>query len=326
MDYLLNEFSEVSITRGEKKKGLIKESSDIIRCPYCNCTETKKDTRHIICKGCLSIIKSYENIESTKDADYELDIIPNMKTRTTVYGNTKFGRTMQRVYTYISVPTKERSTNNIYKEILGKYCRHLDRAARHDSKNKISKDLIARTVKLYNKVVENSKIHRNPLKTGIISICFHYVAKENYIIWTKKELSEIFEVDIKHITKGNNIINKICRINHEFRGLINRSPITLIDMIEKINHKFPSITREDIIRLKNIVNRIKMSPKVINNTPTPIISGILLNYVKLYGIKHISIQDIQNKLSVSPSSINKYSNYFSYAVYNIDPYYYSSLN
>jgi hypothetical protein len=267
-------------------------------CDNCSSTVFTINGIYLVCDTCSSVIREYKN----NDINREIELLPNTKTRTSVCGNGKLSRDMQRMYTYMWIPTDERSINNVYKEIYDKISGHLDIINRHNTQKKTIKGLALKIATLYKQVLKYGKVRRNPLKTGILAICFHYVSKENY-----------------------NIINKTCRINKEFRKLVNRVPITLLDMIEKIDYKFASIKRKDILRLKRIIRRIQDLPIVINNTPRPVISGILLNYSIFYGMTDtINVTTIEKSLSVSTSSINKYSNRLSHVIYGFGTRYYST--
>lgn len=305
-----------------KKKNREEEEEDNkIICEQCGSTDVILNTIYITCTRCSYVLKKYK----TNDINTEVSLLPNMKTRTSVCGNGKQARDMQRLYTYMWIPTDERSIHNVYKEIYNVVSKHLNLINRHDTQKRTANTLSMKTAILYRELIRCDKVHRNPLKKGILAKCFYYKSKENYIILTKKELAKIFEIDVKYVTKGNNIINKTCRANKEFRKLVNRSPITLIDMISKIDHKFPTITEIDIERLKRITKRIKDLSISLNNTPRPIISGLLLNYAIYYGMTDtINSSTIEDKLSVSSSSINKYSSMLSHVIYNYNTRYYIS--
>lgn len=294
-----------------RRKRFKKINTNLNKCEHCGNHKLYKKDKYTLCKSCLSIVSVEKTEENKKEEEIINKLLPNYRTRTVISSGSN---RIKKVYTYVSISSEERSINKIYNDILEKYTKNISIANGHDVK-KAEKDLIIMTIMLYKKIIKfGGTIHRDPLKTGIIAICFQYIAKDNYIIWTNKEISKIFNVEMKHITKGVRIINKLAKIEPEFRKHINRNPITLSDMVEKINFRFPLITYDDLNRLKKIVNRIKETRTALTNTPRPIISGILYNYVKLYNIP-ISKKEIIEGLSVSDSSITKYSKKFKYVIY-----------
>lgn len=320
MDIIRNRIKNgESVTKSEHKGEFIQESFDIpTRCPECNQSEITIEDNNVICTKCLCVIRSNMTTDSImSELSYkskEEELIPNIKSLVGINGYGVRANQLRNTFKYVGVPPDEKSIYKIYNEVLKKYNAHKDIINRHD-RNNISKDMIVDTLSLYKIIVKLSKKRRNPLKSGIIAMCMYYIYKEKYIILTKKELSNIFEVPISSISGGNKVINYLCNSHPELRRRLNRIPVSIFDIVDKIKFKFESISNVDVKNINNILFSIKDLSVVKNNTAIPVVSGILKNYANVYKKKKITMNRIIKELSVSDSSVDRYSDYFQFAVY-----------
>lgn len=286
-------------------------------CTNCYNTNIVKYGQDYVCRDCLYTIDTDE-YEMTSDVDITMDYMPSVKSRVSICGHSELAKRVGTILKYITVQHHEKTLYNLKKEITAKIGRHLNIVNRNNTKC-IPTELINNTIKLYANIINISKkIYRDPLKMGIIAMCFYYISKDNYVIHARKALANIFEIKQTYITDGNNNINRLCRENSEIGALINRDPITLYDMIDKIAHSFSTLTTKDINNLKKILKRVINSQHAIANTPQAVMSGIFYNYIKYNNINTISKKDIVKKLDISISSIGKYSKLFKYAMYNYE--------
>lgn len=290
---------------------MTQKKEELKECPQCGSIYLIKANGLTICDDCATVLE--EDVTSSDIRDNESkpfnELFPNIKNRIiTMRKSTKSSHSLT---VWNSIPYQEKALHSTYLDALKKYTEYCKKKS-FSTDN--APDIICKTLILY-KEISKEQSRRNPIKMGIIAICFNYISKEKYVIWTKKELAEIFQVDVKYITRGNNLINKFCKDNKDFCKMINRSPITLNDMLDKIRFKFKDkLSEEDFINLKKIIKRVEELPVTLNNTPRPIMSGIFANYIKVFGVQGISIEDIIRELPASPSSISKYINLYAHVV------------
>jgi len=285
-------------------------------CPNCGSYKLTVENQNFICTDCLYIIKVNYTEENMSYKNKENELFPNINSLVSIPGTSN--NKLRNNFTYVSIPAKEKSMSSVYKNVIAKHEKHSDIINQYDVKG-ISKDLIIEALLIYKKIIEIAGSRRNLLKSGIIAMCLYYVYKEKYIILTKKELATIFEIDQSYISKANKIINDLSADNQDLASMINTTPVTVYDILDKIQYKFQCITQEDIDNLRIILKRIENSKMIKNNTPIPVVSGILYNYAVLNNIKEITVRSIIDKLSVSDSSIERYATFFKFAVYKNTP-------
>lgn len=308
------QYKEEFLSNFNKSKSLIDTQDDIDsngneiiddNVCSCGCKEFTIVGCNKICVNCNSVIEvtTFSKEVADNESKAENELFKNIKSKTT--SNDR----------YKNIPHAEIALKKIYDEIMETTGKYINEIKKYNITKSLHTEIIANTVRLYKEIYEE-KNHRNPPKTAILAICFNYVSKENFIYWSKKELAKMFNMTQKHITKGNNKVNKLASINHEFRKLLNRRPLVIFDILEEIKFKFGSkLSSTDIQRLTEITNRISELPVVLKNTPRPIMGGLFAKFVKVYDIKNISNKDIIQELNISSSSINKYSKLLGYMIY-----------
>jgi hypothetical protein len=319
MDILLHRSKNGIVSSQSDYKNIVPTVDTIKDCPNCGSYNITIEDQNYICTDCLYLIDiCYFDDHSMSYKNKENELFPNIKSLVSISGSGSANNRLRNNFTYVSIPPEEKSINDVYKNVITKYQRHLDIINKYDTKC-VSKDLIIEALLIYKKIVEIKGSRRHPLKSGIIAVCFYYVCKEKYIILTKKELATIFEIKQFYIAKAHKIINDMSSDNQDLSNMLNTTPITIYDILEKIQYKFETITQEDIENLRIILKRIENSKMIMNNTPIPVVSGILFNYVQVYNIKGITMKSIIEKLSVSDSSIERYATFFKFAVYKNIP-------
>lgn len=272
-------------------------------CDNCGSSIFIKEKNKIICDECSAV----HTIDKVNDKMYEKehnpknDLYHNTNSQLQVSGRMNY--VLRNLYTHRNIPHKEKMNKRIYEWLKSK-CR-----------NHVTDDILLNTIKIFRLINRYHKTNRGKLKDGVIARCFYFASKERYIVWSKKELSEIFSINTRYISEGKKIIDTACRDCYELRKHINMEPITIYDIICDMSRKFPSLTEEDMIRLKGYANRIKDHEQVIKNTPRAVASGVLSLYANVYNKKSITQSLIIKKMAISSSSINQYSKKFEWLIY-----------
>ena len=132
------------------------------------------------------------------------------------------------------MPYKERSLYKVFNDI--------------DSKcitNELPR-IIATTAKSLYKIISETKISRGSNRIGVIAACVYNACKECSVPRTINELSELFGIDSKVMTKGCKKYTEIMRISkHDISRIQNTKSIDLDDFIERFSHNL-SLTKKEI--------------------------------------------------------------------------------
>lgn len=306
-------------------------------CPECQSTDFFEMDGETVCLGCRTSVsfQSYDGENGTPDNDsgntYTTSLLPDASSKIMIQG--LGNNRVKRMYSWNRITYNEKQICKFYNLTYELYSIYLIKQAIIKSlgivpkfqdlarlKNYadvqgviypvINKRLLEKTINLYRllSLSDSGKknfCQRQNNKIGIISIIFYYVNKEYNDIYTKKELSQIFGVDKKIVTEGNNHINKVLKKNPKLRELINKRPITLSDFIEKLQMKFPKLTTDEINIIKRYVARIKNTVIALKGPPMVLITGILMNLIKMYNFP-ITEVDLQAVYDHSSSTLSKY--------------------
>ena len=121
-----------------------------------------------------------------------------------------------------SMPYKERSKYKVFTEIDNK-CR----------KNNLP-NIISESAKSLYSIISSTKISRGNNRIGIIAACVFHACKECDFPRSIKELSDIFDIDSKVMTKGCKKYTEIIRMNKQNVGRVQSiRSINLNDFIER---------------------------------------------------------------------------------------------
>ena len=191
-----------------------------------------------------------------------------------------------------SMPYKERSKYKVFNEIDNK-CR----------KNNLP-NIISQSAKSLYSTISSVKISRGNNRIGIIAACVFHACKECGVPRSIKELSEIFDIDPKIMTKGCKKYTEISRINKQNVGRVqNIRSINLNDFIERFTHDL-DLSEEDIKKIIQISDHCIQLGLTYDNTPPSMSAGCIYLYIKMNNLS-ITKKDISEKCKISEVTINK---------------------
>jgi transcription initiation factor TFIIB len=219
-------------------------------------------------------------------------LLPNSSVGTTINNR---GNYMDRLSTrqrWNSMPYKERSKYKIFVDIETK-C----------NTNNIPKIIVETSKSLYS-VIAETKISRGQNRKGVIAACVFNACKECKVPRSIKEISKIFDIDSKVLTKGCKNYTEIIRLN---KSSINRyqnlDTIQLGDFIDRFCYNL-SINEEDTRIIKTVAEVSDDLHLTYDNTPPAMATGCIYLVSKLKEI-NLSKKDISEKCNISEVTINK---------------------
>ena len=191
-----------------------------------------------------------------------------------------------------SMPYKERSKYKIFMEIN-----------RRCSENNLP-NIISETAKSLYSSIADTKISRGKNRNGIIAACVFNACKECKVPRSIKEISKIFEIDPKILTKGCKNFTEISRLNKmSFMRNQKVDIINLDDFIERFCHNL-SLSNSDMNIVKFISNICKSKNLIYDNTPPAMACGCIYLLIQLKNID-ISKKVISETCNISEVTINK---------------------
>ena len=125
--------------------------------------------------------------------------------------------------------------------------------------------------KLMYKIISNDNIKRGVSRHSLIAACVFYACKDRGIDRKRREISDIFEINIKRMTVGCNLFKEIMfSKNPEFVNGLN--PSTTEDFIRRncVLLKISNKNRDEIIYVANIAELLGI---VMDNIPSSISVG-----------------------------------------------------
>jgi transcription initiation factor TFIIB len=244
-------------------------------------TNFSMENNMIICKECNNIIsniiegpewKNYKNINGVNTTRCGMPsniLLPNSSLGTTISqsrGNDKMNK-VNMYQNWNSMPYKERSLYKVFIEIDNK-CK----------KNNITIKVIETSKTIY-QIVSSTKISRGSNRTGIIAACVFYGCKECDVPRSTKEIADIFNIDIKIMTKGCKNLTEILRLNPNYKKRFKyHKNINIENFIDRFCSRL-NLNDKDV---KNIyeISKLAEKNKLLNdNTPPSMASGCILLYV-----------------------------------------------
>jgi len=274
------------------------------------CCENKNnhsyDDEIIICSKCGKSINNilnsaewrYYGSEDSKRSDPtrcgmpENLLLPKSSIGTTINNR---GNYMDRVSTrqrWNSMPYKERSKYKIFVDIENK-C----------NSNNIPR-IISETSKSLYSVIAETKISRGQNRKGVIAACVFNACKECKVARSIKEISKIFDIDPKVLTRGCKNYTEIIRLNKiNINRYQNLDTIKVEDFIERFCYNL-SIKDEDMEIIKTISDISANNNLIYDNTPPAMATGCIYLVSKLKNLD-VSKKDISEKCNISEVTINK---------------------
>ena len=221
-------------------------------------------------------------------------LLPNSSVGTTINNKGK-GNRNNKILLYQqwnSMPYKERSKYKVFSEINSK------------CEMACLPNIICNTANSLYSVISDTKISRGNNRKGIIAACVFNACKECGVPRSIKEISEIFDLDPKILTKGCKNYTEILRINKiNISRVQDTRSIDLNDFIERfcnnINHRELDIDK--IIKISNLCIKHKL---IYDNTPPAMAAGCIYLYSKLKNLM-INKKDLSIHCKISEVTINK---------------------
>jgi transcription initiation factor TFIIB len=205
------------------------------------------------------------------------------------------GNYMDRISTrqrWNSMPYKERSKYKIFVDIENK-C----------NTNNLP-TIISETSKSLYSVIAETKISRGQNRRGVIAACVFNACKECKVPRSIKEISKIFDIDPKVLTKGCKNYTEIIRLNKiNINRYQNLDTIKVGDFIERFCYNL-SINEEDKNIIKTVAEISENLNLIYDNTPPAMATGCIYLVSKLKEMD-LSRKDISDKCNISEVTINK---------------------
>jgi transcription initiation factor TFIIB len=191
-----------------------------------------------------------------------------------------------------SMPYKERSLYKVFNDIDIK-C--------------LSNDLpriIATTAKSLYRIISETKIKRGANRRGIIAACVYNACKECGVPRTINELSQLFDIDSKIMTKGCKNYTETMRLSKtDISRIQNTKSIDLSDFIERFCHNL-GIGTKVVSVIQSIAELCQDLNLVSDNTPPSMASGCIYLYVRTHEIE-ITKKEIADICKISEVTVNK---------------------
>jgi transcription initiation factor TFIIB len=193
-----------------------------------------------------------------------------------------------------SMPYRERSLYKVFVDI--------DTKCQANGLPKI----ISTTAKSLYRILSDAKISRGSNRIGVIAACVYNACKECGVPRSPNELSCIFDIDPKVMTKGCKNYTEIMRISKtDMTRIHNIKSIDLDDFIERFCHNL-SISGKGVSAIMRISGMCQDLGLISDNTPPSMASGCIYLYVKTLKIDILKKQ-ISDICKISEVTINKCS-------------------
>ena len=259
----------------------------------------KGETFCKICNNTISNIidspewKNYKDSKNNTRCGMPSNVmLPQSSMGTTIKmdNNTNMSR-VNKYQQWNSMPYKERSLYKVYKDIEEK-CIYGELPL-----------VISETAQSYYLIISKTKISRGSNRIGIIAACIYYACKECEVPRSTNELSSIFKINNKIMTKGCKNFTEIMRISEDRKRIQSHKSINLHDFIDRFSHKL-NLCEEDKKNIKEISKKCEDLNLINDNTPPAMASGCIYLYVKL---KNLSIdkKEISEICKISEVTVNK---------------------
>ena len=142
-------------------------------------------------------------------------------------------------------------------------------------------------------------IFRGKNKDGLKAACLSYACKKNKKPLSPKELSKLYGITIKKITKGNKLFDKFMVINN-FTNYSEISPeYFVVHFCTELNLKKMFI--DTILQIMKNIDKIQIANK---HTPLSIATGSIFLLAKIYNL-NITNKSIANYFNISQVTISK---------------------
>lgn len=287
------------IINGEKNEMMTDSSmicSNVSECEYCGSHELFNYENVFVCEKCNMEQKKTVNSSSLTDNPFKhwnISFFSGAKLfikRGSVKNKKLYNLNRKLVYKY-----HDRSMYAVSKKLTELL-----------KKNQIYDEAILfETIKIFSNIKLMIKNKEN-LNRGLIAMCFYYTSKDRYVVYSQKELSKLFDVDIKFVSSANNKINRLIAVNSDLKKMINKKYLTIKDYFYTVKFKFPEFNKTQLSMFKHALYRISSLYYVKINVPKSIIGGMIKNFIIKHDIQNISDEKILDRIGTSPNSLYKY--------------------
>jgi transcription initiation factor TFIIB len=292
----------------------IKEDTSTIKhsidhCNHCQSENITTNGNEIICKSCGTIQDEilsfdaewrYYGPEDTKSSDPTRcglptnALLPQSSQGSTIaykWGETYEMRKIRNYHGWHAMPYKERSLYNVFETIQSKAL-----------VQGITPCIIEEAKVLY-KIISEVKISRGQNRKGIIASCIYKACKIKNVPRSHKEIANIFDITVKHMTRGckrfDEIMNQIKQENKSSDITGSKS----IDYIQRFCSKL-NIGENILAICKFTCNKAEEFSLVSENTPPSIAAGTIFLVCSLLN-SNISKSNISEVCKISEVTISK---------------------
>ena len=312
---LWDAFSQFDEKKGKKelndKEILEKYNSqtNTNKCKYCDSEDIITENGNIICLECAAINEliidscaewRFYGSDDSKNSDPNRcglptnDLLPESSLGSTIsfkYGESYEMRKIRNYHTWNAMPYKERSLYNVFDSIQ---IRAINSG--------IPACIIEEAKVMYKKISE-TRISRGSNRKGIIASCIYKACKLKNVPRSAKEIAEIFQLQITHMTKGCKKFDEIMNFNKSENLGLNTSSSTSIDFLERFCSRL-NIGNEIFNICKSVCEAAEKYSLVSENTPPSVAAGCIYLVCTLLNIS-ISKKDISVSCKISEVTISK---------------------
>jgi len=279
------------------------------QCLDCNSKNIISSNGEIICKECGTIqdeILSYDaewryyGSEDTKTSDPTRcglptnELLPQSSQGSTIsykWGESYEMRKIRNYHGWHAMPYKERSLYNVFDTIQTK------------AKLQGITSCIIDEAKVLYKAISETKISRGQNRKGIIASCVYKACKIKNVPRSHKEIANIFDISIKHMTRGckrfDEIMNYIKYDNKSSNIIGSKSTDYIQRFCSKLN------LGQNILSIcKHTCNKAEEFSLVSENTPPSIAAGTIFLVCSLLNF-NISKTQISEICKTSEVTISK---------------------
>ena len=253
-----------------------------------------------VCHNCISNIIDSPEWKNYKDSNVNMTrcgmptnvMLPESSLGTTIKFD--FKSNMMRVNRYQqwnSMPYKERSLYKVYMNISEK-CSAADLPK-----------VISETAQSYYRNISETKISRGSNRIGIIAACIYYACKECGVPRSTGELSAMFDIDSKIMTRGCKNFIEITRMSKDRKRIHSQKSVNLHDFTERFCHKL-NISHLHQVEISKLSKLCETLGLVNDNTPPAMASGCIYLYLKHKQIE-MDKKNISEICKISEVTINK---------------------
>jgi transcription initiation factor TFIIB len=191
-----------------------------------------------------------------------------------------------------SMPYKERSLYKVFNEIDGKCLGNgLPR-------------VISVTAKSLYRIISETKISRGSNRVGIIAACVYNACKECGVPRSINELSDIFGIETKVMTKGCKNYVEIMRMSKtDISRIQDIKSVGISDFIGRFCHNL-KISERDTAYIMRIAELCEDLNLLNDNTPPSMAAGCIYRYVMERDLP-LTKTDIKEVTKISEVTINK---------------------